>query len=175
MLNSRIKTKDLIKSQIPEFLFDESPRILEFLQEYYNSAEYQGGPLDILNNIDQYVKLDNITELNLHTTLESDISFNNNEIFVTSTRDFPKENGLLKINDEIISYKYSTDTSFKECTRSFSGITSYRAEVKDQLVFEKSTSSSEHTKGDIVYNLNALFLKEFFKNISIILHQVLKV
>jgi hypothetical protein len=163
MLNSRIKTKNLIKSQIPEFLFDESPRILEFLQEYYNSSEYQGGPLDILNNIDQYIKLDNIAEINFHTKLDNDVTFNSTEIFVSSTQDFPKENGLIKINGEIISYKYSTSNSFKECTRSFSGITSYRAEVKDQLVFEKSNLAEEHKVGDIVYNLNALFLKEFFK------------
>ena len=162
MLNSRIKTKNLIKSQIPEFLFEESPRILEFLQEYYNSAEYQGGPLDILNNIDQYVKLDNISELFFTTELLEDISFTDTEIFVSSTKDFPKENGLVKINDEIISYKYSTENSFRECTRSFSGITSYRTEIKDQLLFETSVSS-EHKSGSIVYNLSVLFLKEFFK------------
>jgi len=162
MLNSRIKTKNLIKSQIPEFLFEESPRILEFLEEYYNSTEYQGGPLDILNNIDQYIKLDNIAEVLFTTELSEDVSFNDTEIFVSSTQDFPKENGLIKINDEIINYKYSTNNSFKECTRSFSGITSYRTEIKDQLLFESSTSS-EHKSGNTVYNLSVLFLKEFFK------------
>ena len=73
-----------------------------------------------------------------------------------------KSSYKIKINDEIINYKYSTKNSFKECTRSFSGITSYRSEIKDQLIFETSLSS-EHKVGDNVYNISSLFLKEFFK------------
>ena len=51
MLNERIKTKDLIRSQIPNFIFEEgnSEFLEDFLTEYYNSVEYQGGPNDMWN------------------------------------------------------------------------------------------------------------------------------
>ena len=52
MLDARIMTKELLQEQIPSFLFEDTPQILQFLEEYYNSVEYQGGPLDLLNNID---------------------------------------------------------------------------------------------------------------------------
>ena len=163
MLNERIKTKDLIRSQIPNFIFEEgnSGFLEDFLTEYYNSVEYQGGPNDLLNNIDQYVKLENISELNLSTKLSEDVLFDSFEIFVDSTVDFPSENGIVKINDEIIFYQYKDTNSFKNCTRAFSGTVSYTS-ISNSETFLK-TSNSTHNKGDTVYNLRSLFLYEFFK------------
>ena len=58
---SRIKVQDIIESQLPEFILDESPKTSEFLKQYYISQEFQGGPVDIIENLDQYLKLDNLT------------------------------------------------------------------------------------------------------------------
>lgn len=163
MLNERIKTKDLIRTQIPDFIFEEgnSEFLEQFMTEYYNSVEYQGGPTDLLNNIDQYVKLNNISEINLSTSLAEDISFNDIEIIVDSTVDFPNENGLLKINDEIIHYQYKTDNSFKNCTRAFSGMVAYTSTTNVETFLK--TSNDTHDKGSTVYNLRSVFLFEFFK------------
>ena len=58
---SRIKIQQIIDHQLPEFVLDESPKAAEFLKQYYISQEYQGGPVDISDNLDQYLKLDNLT------------------------------------------------------------------------------------------------------------------
>ena len=162
MLDARITTKELLQEQIPSFLFEDTPQILQFLEEYYNSVEYQGGPLDLLNNIDQYVELNNLAELDLVTNLTQNISYQDTTINVSSTDGFPSNNGLLKINDEIILYKSKEKTAFLECSRGFSGITTYSVGQTDNLIFE-STERKEHNLGSEVYNLRALFLHEFFK------------
>ena len=62
MSNTRVKIGSIVQSQLPDFVREEYPLVGEFLKEYYNSLEGKGGTLDVLQNIDQYVKLDNLTE-----------------------------------------------------------------------------------------------------------------
>jgi hypothetical protein len=162
MINTRVKIQSILESQIPAFLREESPQFVNFLTEYYNSAESRGLPLDLLNNIDQYVKIDNIAELTYSTILEEDLEFNTETIVVSSTSGFPENNGLIQIDNEIILYKSKTDFEFKECARGFSGITTFRSYDQDQLLFS-STSSELHSKNTVVYNLSNLFLKEFYR------------
>lgn len=78
----------------------------------------------------------------------------------------PEKYGLLKINDEIISYTGKTNTTFTGCIRGFSGITSYHStNGPDELIFEDSESES-HVVDDQVLNLSSLFFKEFFKKLK---------
>ncbi len=58
---SRVKVQQVIENQLPNFILDESPNAAEFLKQYYISQEYQGGVIDIAENLDQYLKLDNLT------------------------------------------------------------------------------------------------------------------
>ena len=60
-IDKRIKVQQIIENQIPEFLLSESPKAVDFLKQYYISQEYQGGPIDLTDNLDQYIKLDNLT------------------------------------------------------------------------------------------------------------------
>ena len=53
---SRVKIQQIIDNQIPEFVLSENPKFVEFLKQYYISQEYQGGPVDITDNLDQYLK-----------------------------------------------------------------------------------------------------------------------
>ena len=46
--------------------------------------------------------------------------------FQSSTKGFPKQYGLLKIDSEIITYTGITTNTFTDCKRGFSGITTYR-------------------------------------------------
>ena len=162
MLNSRVKIRNLLEGQLPEFLRESYPEFQQLLTEYYKSSESQGAPLDLLNNIDQYVKIDNIAEITYYSELTSDITVDDDAITVDSTDGFPNNYGLLQINDEILLYESKTNTTFVNCFRGFSGITSYRDTDKDSLIFSTSNSSS-HSSGSTVYNLSNFFLRELFK------------
>ncbi len=56
--DSRIKVQQIIDSQLPEFILDESPKVVDFLKQYYISLENQGATVDIAENLDQYLKLE---------------------------------------------------------------------------------------------------------------------
>lgn len=68
-MKKRINIKNLVSDQLPSFVRDSFPEFVDFLKDYYESLEFPGGPVDILNNIDQYTQLDNISELTYYTTL----------------------------------------------------------------------------------------------------------
>jgi hypothetical protein len=46
-VESRVKIQQIISSQLPNFILDESPNTSEFLKQYYVSQEYQGGPVTL--------------------------------------------------------------------------------------------------------------------------------
>ncbi len=166
---SRIKLQDIIENQLPEFILDESPKASSFLKQYYISQEFQSGPVDIVENLDQYLKLDNlIPEVIVGSTgLTTSISSSSGiAITVTSTKGFPEKYGLLKIDDEIITYTGITTNTFTGCIRGFSGITNYHQDLnKEELVFSTSESSS-HVGLSTVQNLSAIFLQEFYKKLK---------
>ena len=157
MENQQIKISTIVESQLPDFVKEDYPLVSELLTEYYKSLETIGSSLDIIQNIDEYIKINNISNLIESTVLSSNVSIFDDVIHVDSTNGFPKTYGLLLIDDEIILYKSKTNNSFNECVRGFSGIIDYNLE---NLQFSDSQISS-HTIGQTVKNLNSLFLKEF--------------
>ena len=159
---SRVKVQQIINNQLPEFVVSENPNAVDFFKQYYISQEYQGGPIDISDNLDQYIKVDNLTPEVIvgSTTLSSGITTSSTVISVDTTKGFPNQYGLLKIDDEIITYTGISLTTFTGCIRGFSGITSYHAELnREELVFSTSSIAS-HDAGSNVKNLSSLFLKE---------------
>ena len=167
-IDKRIQVQEIVDNQLPEFILSESPKTVDFLKQYYISQEYRGGPIDITDNLDQYLKLDNLTPDVIVgiTTLGIDITNATSIIDVTNTKGFPNEYGLLKIDDEIITYTGKTDTSFTGCVRGFSGITTYHDDNNpEELVFSTSTAGI-HTSGTRIFNLSSLFLKEFYKKLK---------
>jgi len=167
MARNKVKVSSIVESQIPLFAREEYPFLLEFLESYYNYLESPGQPADILTNLESYVKLDFVSKYNKSTVLAEDIDVFSDVIEVESTLGFPFENGIIKINDEIIYYESKTDTTFENCSRGFSGITEYRDFNKsDSLTFD-SSSVSEHSQGTVVNNLNSLLLEEFFKKLKV--------
>ena len=174
-IDKRIKVNQIIESQLPEFVVADFPNATEFLRQYYISQEYQGAPSDILGNLDQYLKSDNLVPEVVvgSTTLSADVSLTDTTITVSSTNGFPSEYGLLKIGNEIISYTGKTSTTFNGCIRGFSGITGYNVGIssslldinREKLVFE-DTSAQTHTSGANITNLSVLFLQEFYKKLK---------
>ena len=163
MRETRIKISSIIQNQLPEFVKEEFPLVSEFLSQYYVSLESKGHTSDILQNIDQYIKVDNLTNLIESTKLSSNVTFFDTTISVDSTLGFPDSYGLILIDSEIITYTSKTSTSFEGCIRGFNGTTSY--EIKDQLSFSE-TQAEEHISLTEVSNLSILFLKEFFKKVK---------
>jgi len=161
-MKNRVNIKNLVSDQLPSFVRESYPDFVEFLKNYYESLEFPGGPSDILNNIDEYTKIDNITELTYYTELTQDIEYGPTDISVTDTYGFPPNNGIIKIDNELLLYESKDNTTFFNCIRSFTGITSYTQSDTDTLNFEYSVEDV-HTSGTIVYNLHALFLAELYK------------
>ena len=170
MAVDKIKFQDIVQNQLPGYIQDDYPLLGEFLSQYYLSQENDGATFDLLNNIDSYVKLDNLYNLKESTGLASSISYYDDVIQTSSdtnfTEGFPEKNGIIKIDDEIIFYSEKTDLSFTGCKRGFSGITSYSdINNPEELVFNESTAQ-KHTAGSTIQNLNVLFLKEFFNKLK---------
>ena len=174
-IDKRIKVNTIIENQLPEFVLADFPNAVDFFKQYYISQEFQGGPSDIINNFDQYLKVDNLVPevvVGITTNL-STLSVSDTTITVPSTKGFPSEYGLLKIDDEIISYTGITSTTFTGCIRGFSGISGYNVGVsssllevnKENLIFEETTAAT-HTSGTPVTNLSVLFIQEFFKKLK---------
>ena len=172
MSEKRIKFSNIVRNQLPAYVREEFPLVAEFLSQYYLAQEFQGAPIDLIQNIDRYVKLDEVSSQAESSILLNDISSFDSTIFVdisltsTGTNGFPEKYGLLKINDEVITYTGKTFNSFTGCIRGFSGISSYKSQNQpDQLVFSKS-ESADHSSGSTITNLSSLFLKEFLLKIK---------
>ena len=167
-IESRVKVHELIEGQLPEFILDQSPKTVDFLQQYYRSQEYQGGPIDLIDNLDQYLSLDQLTPQVIVgvTSLTASANSSDDTIQVINTRGFPNEYGLLKIDDEIITYTGLTTNTFTGCVRGFSGITSYHSiNDSEELVFDTSVAAN-HDNESPVQNLSSLFLKEFYRKVK---------
>ena len=136
MAEKRIQFSNIVQNQLPAYVRNEYPLISEFLKEYYVAQEFESGPINLIQNIDQYIKVDETTNLTETVGLRTDIAFDATTIDVDmishpeGTTGFPDSYGLLKIDNEIITYTSKTTTSFNGCVRGFSGITSYRAETE---------------------------------------------
>ena len=124
--NTRVKISSVVKNQLPDFIRADFPLAGDFLAQYYTAIENQGSTLDVLQNLDKYVKIDELTDLIDSTSLSSNVGIADNSISVKSTTGFPESYGLLQIDNEIVTYTGITTNSFTGCSRGFSGITSYR-------------------------------------------------
>ncbi len=171
----RVQLNKIIESQLPEFLVADFPNAIEFFRQYYLSLEHQGGSVDLVDNLDRYIRVDNLVPEVVvgETSLTGDITSSQDTIQVTSTKGFPDEYGLLQIGDEIITYKSKTTTSFNSCVRGFSGISGYDigisnilSNVNSQNIVFSETSASAAANGSVVKNLSVVFLQEFYKKLK---------
>lgn len=163
-IESRVKVQNIVQNQLPEFITTDYPKTIDFLKQYYISQEFQSGPIDLIDNLDQYLKVDNLTPEVVvgSTSLTADVSATDTTIEVVSTKGYPNEYGLFRIDDEIITYTGSTATSFTGCVRGFSAITSYHDSLNQgELIFSQSMAAP-HVSGASVQNLSVLFLQQFY-------------
>ena len=132
MAEKRVQFSNIVQNQLPAYVQTEFPLVSEFLKYYYIAQEFQGAPIDLIQNIDQYTKIDEFTDLNESVGLSTHLSAYADVIPVDmvqnpeGTKGFPSSYGLLKIDDEIITYTGIANTAFTGCIRGFAGISSYR-------------------------------------------------
>lgn len=161
----KVKIQNILDSQIPDFIENESPLFKEFLSQYYISQENQTGIVDLAINLSNYKSIDNFNPQSFYIEnnpciLSEDISSFSSTIKVNHTIGFPEKYGLIKIDDEIITYTGITTNTFTGCIRGFSGLS--KENNNDVFVFS-STDSVPHTQNSSVLNLNFQFFQEFFK------------
>ena len=164
----RIKINHILDSQIPEFLNEESPLFQEFLDQYYTSQEHQTGIVDLSSNIQKYKKIQNfnsetLIDLNVPSILTDDVLSFDDTISVSHTIGYPSKYGLIKIDNEIITYTGITTNKFTGCIRGFSGIDSLEKDNNPGLLNFSITEASEHKKDTPLQNLNFIFFFEIFK------------
>ena len=62
---------------------------------------------------------------------------------MSNSEGLPDEYGLIKINNEILTYTEREDNTLKGCIRGFSGISKYRDENNpEELIFESTDAVS---------------------------------
>ena len=104
MSDKRIKFNTIVKNQIPSYLREDFPLLSEFLQQYYISQEFKGSPVDLIQNIDRYIKLEENSKTTEYTLLSENLEIFEDVITVnleTGTEGFPDNYGIIKIDDEI--------------------------------------------------------------------------
>ena len=103
MTLKKVQLNKIVKNQLPSYVRDEFPLVGEFLSAYYKGQEYQGGPIDLINNIDSYIKLSECGNIIKSTSLTARIEEVDTSISVENTNGFPDNNGIIKIDGEIKS------------------------------------------------------------------------
>ena len=165
--DKRIQFNNIVENQLPSYVKEDYPLINDFLKQYYIAQEFDGAPVDLIQNIDKYIKLDNTTNIVDSIVLGTDVGITDTDIVVDliktpeGTNGFPDTYGLIKIDDEIITYESKTITTFVNCHRGFCGITSFTEEANAENLVFRSTERQAHSKGTEIENLSVLFLKKF--------------
>ena len=99
----RVKFQNIVESQVPDYVRDDFPLLADFLKQYYVSQEYQSGTTDLVQNIDQYVKVDELTSLKTSTILGANLSYTDTTVQTDSegnfTEGFPERDGLIQVDD----------------------------------------------------------------------------
>ena len=164
--SKKVQINQIVRSQLPSFVSEDNPLFVDFLSEYYRSQEFQGGPIDIITNLNEYQKSESFSGQNSlvgFTTSVGDTQSYDTTINVVSTAGWPSKYGLLKIRDEIITYTGITTNSFTGCIRGFSGIDNLHSPVNSESLVFAETEASSHPASSKVTNLSNLFLQEFWK------------
>ena len=156
MPDNKVKISNILNSLIPDFISQENPLFKEFLEQYYISEERDYGATNLADNLAEYKKISYLSEIETvraqtipapgtsvppqvvvvapYLTLpdESIVPYTvfafDEVIYTNHTKGFPDSYGLLKIDNEIITYTGKTANSFTGCKRGFSGVSAIEQE-----------------------------------------------
>ena len=179
MSDKKVKISNILGSQIPDFIQADNPLFKKFLTQYYESEEHEYGTTYLSEHISSLKKISTVSDISLvekqtinapnSATPESPVILTSilyaydDVIYVNQTTGFPDSYGLLKIDNEIITYTGKTSNSFTGCVRGFSGVSSVKTEGNPEFLTFSDTNSALHTTSSTVVNLSFLFVTEFYK------------
>jgi len=168
-----LRVSSSVIGQVPSYLPEEYPNFINFLKDYYRFLETNGNPLDILNGSQKLIDIDTYTGIDASASLVQSIDSDDTEIIVSNHVEFPRAQGLLKINDEVIHYKkrsFGTDgnsnkiTTFTGCTR---GFTYNTLTYEDGFAANNETTPSAHNIGVLVNNQSYTYILYFLWAVKI--------
>jgi len=175
----------LVENQLPEFISSDYPNFVKFVKKYYEQQETSGQPLDLINHITKYQDIDTYEKniLKENTTLVSLVETRNSSNVITEVvinlldgSSFPKKNGYLMIDEEVIFYQTRQGNALRNCYRNVSATTRLgdlynESEYKAVPYSEVGRGSSGQTvsgpiylAGTVVSNISNLFLYAFVRN-----------
>ena len=170
MSDTKVKISHILDSQIPDFIQEDNPLFKEFLNQYYISQEREYGNIDLAENITDNKNISNFIDLNIvgfqalsPIILIQEITAFDDIINVSSTLGFPDSYGLLKIDNEIITYTGKTETSFTGCVRGFSAISALEKNGNPEFLTFNTTEAVEHAPNSNISNLSHIFLVKFYE------------
>ena len=107
MFAKTVNISDRVENQLPAFIREEDEQFVNFLFEYYKSQEKTGRPYNILNNLLNYLDLDDYDQKVLASTtvLIKDVDPTNTLIEVESIDGFMDRDGSVMIDNEVIYYE----------------------------------------------------------------------
>ena len=82
MTTKRVQFNNIVQNQLPGYVKSDYPLVAEFLKSYYQGQEYEGGPIDLVQNIDQYTKVSEQVGITEHVGLGASIGIVNDTIEV---------------------------------------------------------------------------------------------
>ncbi|MBT26515.1 MAG: hypothetical protein CML60_08990, partial [Rhodobacteraceae bacterium] len=107
MFAKTVNISDRVENQLPAFIREEDEQFVNFLFEYYKSQEKTGRPYNILNNLLNYLDLDEYDQKVLASTtvLIKEVDTTNTLIEVESIDGFMDRDGSVMIDNEVIYYE----------------------------------------------------------------------
>ena len=166
MQDKKVKISNILGSLIPEFVHVDNPLFKDFLKQYYTVEEREYGSTNLADNLAEYKNISTLADIetvraqtiNLETTgipeapivVTAPVFAYDQKIYTIHNDGFPLTYGLLKIDDEIITYtgKNSNEVVTKIYARHPVGQTK-RDPV---LVGTGTTTNPQYTNAFIVDN-----------------------
>ena len=169
MFNS-LQVSNAIEQQVPDYLSNDYPNFIAFIKDYYRFLETNGNALDLLDGITELVDIDTYTGADATATLEGAVSVSDTSITVLGHVEFPRNNGLLKIDDEVIFYKNLEakedggvkKTVFNNCVR---GWTYNTLTLDAGFTSNVVTTAADHSSAAIVYNQSYTYILYFLEQL----------
>jgi len=175
MADKKVKIGNILDNLLPEFITTDNSLFVDFLKQYYISEERDYGSIYLIDNLANLKNVESFAELLigalnpatgqpfLPITLSESVLHLDETIEVNTTVGFPEQYGLLRIENEIITYTGKTATSFTGCVRGFSSVSAIETSGNQEYLTFSKTDIDDHPKGTLVSNLNFLYLQEFYR------------
>ncbi len=199
MTHKKVQISDILGNLIPNFIEADNPKFRDFLDQYYVSEEHTYGTTYLADNLNDFKNITTLNEVSkveeqilpppesLYPTkpiivavdtlaydstiylCHSDTTVTPAQALTIPVEGFPDTYGLIKIDDEIITYTNQTFdpstglTAFSGCVRGFSGVSELESAGNPEYLTFIDTNGAPHEAGTIVLNLNFLFLNKFYE------------